>query len=170
MSDLRYALRVLLRSPGFTFIAVLSLALGIGANTAIFSLLNAVYCARWPLSSPTGWWDSPASTCGGSATVFPTRRMRRSARISGRFPLSLPGQRMPRYLRWRPRVHCSRYRPAGRRGLRRDHADESRAGPRTRSRRMARLLYWVTPAGAIHSAPAPPPSVNSFAFKESPSP
>src|SRR5215831_13954685 len=52
--DLRYGIRLLIKHKGFTTAAALSLALGIGANTAIFSLINAALLRMLPVPNPEG--------------------------------------------------------------------------------------------------------------------
>jgi len=55
LRELRFAMRTLLKPPGFTTIAMLTLALGIGATAAVFALIEG-FCSRGrPMATPTGW-------------------------------------------------------------------------------------------------------------------
>jgi len=80
--DLRFGLRMLRKSPGFTLLAVLALALGIGANTAIFSVVNAVMLQRMPFRDPGRlmmvWEHSPHT--GKINVVNPTNFLAWKAR------------------------------------------------------------------------------------------
>jgi hypothetical protein len=70
--DLRYAARSLRRAPGFTVVTIVVLALGIGANSAMFSLVDAALLRPFPSPNPTG-----LSCCGSARRASRTTASRR---------------------------------------------------------------------------------------------
>ena len=79
LQDIRYAFRMCVRTPGFTVIAVIALALGIGANTAIFTIVNAVLLERLPFREPqriVSLWEEGAHRPGRNNTLGPANFIR----------------------------------------------------------------------------------------------
>jgi hypothetical protein len=60
MNDLSHAIKSLFRTPGFTLIAIVTLGLGIGANTSMFSILNGYTLRPRPIPAAIGWTASIA--------------------------------------------------------------------------------------------------------------
>ena len=101
LRDLRYAVRGLLRAPLFSAVAVISIALGIGANTAIFTLVDQVLLRRLPVSDPealvllTQRGPHQGNNRGGNSTSFPMYEDFREAFVDQSLAAALPRVSLP---------------------------------------------------------------------------
>jgi len=94
LNDVKYGIRQLGKNPGFTTVAVVSLALGIGVNTAIFSLLNAIWMRSLPVRNPhelrvVNWSGHNARFEHWTGGVGGGRGNRRGIMVTGSFPYPL---------------------------------------------------------------------------------
>src|SRR5258708_40215354 len=71
LNDLRYAIRMLLKNPGFTAVAVLTLALGTGATTALFSVIYGVLISPYPYAKPEQIWTPGLRTADSDQKMRP---------------------------------------------------------------------------------------------------
>jgi MacB-like periplasmic core domain len=103
LHDIRYGTRSILKSPRFTIAAVLTLALGIGANTAMFSVIRAVLMRSWPFPDPGRLMQVLQRQADGNNNLFSTRDFldwkqqggllaRMGAHVSWQFNISSPGE------------------------------------------------------------------------------
>src|ERR1700691_4364422 len=91
--DLRYGLRMLGKSPGFTLVAVVTLALGIGANTALFSVINGVLLSPLPFRDPdqlVTFHENKPNFEGGSVSYPNFRDWQRDSRTFSSVALARP--------------------------------------------------------------------------------
>src|SRR5439155_20387459 len=128
--DVRYAVRTMRGNPGFTVVAVLSLALGIGANTAIFCLTDALMLRWLPVHNP---------------------------QELAQLKLSTPGARRPRWAGGTTRVRKSRIRRLWTRGRGANGPFESRDHTRQRESRCRPTVLDAGVRHRPHVAPGPVP-------------
>src|SRR6202167_3858151 len=103
LQDVRYGIRSLLKSRRFTLAAVLTLALGIGANTAMFSVIHSVLLKHWPFPNPGRLVVVHQRQANGNSNLFSTQDYldwkqqggllaHMGAHVSWQFNISSPGE------------------------------------------------------------------------------